>query len=168
MLLSTLRKAKEKGIKTIYVHGRKANEGELIKRDGKLLVFEDTGESHMAEDLVPIIFSTAIAKDDQRVYRTRNAEALVMGGYVIFAHTEESDAAVYKLHPISNTLTYCRYPAASVFGLDDASPIALEHGNTYTIDDHNLWEDFITAMVATGLITPDIAKSTQKEIISNT
>lgn len=149
MLFKSLEKAK-KSITPMYVNGRLANPSEEINRKGKLYVFETPIGDMTPHNLAPAVFTIKLESEKNAIYQMRHAEALVVNGFIIFTHTEEPDAVVYKLFPTDNILTYYQYAAASAFGLDKATPIAHEHNGKFIIANEAKWEDFLKALIKAG------------------
>ena len=149
MLFKSLKNAK-KNITPKYVNGRLANPSEEIDRKGKLFVFETPIGDMTTHNLAPAVFTIKFDGEENAIYQMRHAEALVVNGFIVFTHTEEPDAVVYKLFPTNNVLTYYQYAAASAFGLDKATPIAHEHNGKFTIANEAKWEDFLKALIKAG------------------
>lgn len=166
MLLGTLKKAKENSVPTTYIHGRKVTEGEPLKKEGKLIVFEQAITEYY--NFTPAIFETTVAYDDQpKIYHMRHIEALVIEGYAIFAHIEEPLAIVYKLNSSrENVLVDYQLAAASIFGLDNAKPIAKQDGEGYYVINNDEWEDFLVAMTAARYINMERTAVLQETSVS--
>ena len=166
MLLSTLKKAKANGVPTTYVNGRYITQGEEIKKNNKLIVFEQTiDELH---DHTPAIFETTVAYDEQPgIYHMRRVETLIAEGYAIFTHIEEPVAVVYKLsNSRDNILTDYQLVAASIFGLDDAKPFAKENKGGYHVSNNSEWKNFLVVMTRAGYIDREKIATLQEITVS--
>lgn len=166
MLLGTLKKAKENSVPTTYIHGRKVEEGEPLRKEGKLIVFEQAITEYY--NFTPAIFETTVAYGDQpKIYHMRHIEALIAEGYAVFAHTEEPLAIVYKLNSSrENVLVDYQLAAASIFGLDGEKSIAKQDGEGFFVSNNEEWEDFLTAMTAAGYIDAKCTAVLQETSVS--
>ena len=158
LLTSILKTANANGTPTTYVKGRALGDDETFQREGKLIVFESGYGS---------LYDTKAAKfeikvdygAEPKIYHLRNVEVLAIEGYAVFMHLVEPTAAVYKLDKArNNTLTDIQTYAASIFGLENAKPFAIENSTKYFVDSNSEWEDFLCAMTARGLIDEEETK----------
>lgn len=166
MLLSILKKAKQNGAPVAYVKGRYVEQDERIKKNNKLIVFEQSiGDLH---DYTPAVFETTVAYGNQpKIYHMRNVEVLVIEGYAIFFHIEEPIAIIYKLNSSrDNILMDYQLTAASIFGLDGEKSIAKQDREGFFVSNNEEWEDFLTAMTASGYIDTESTAALQVTTVS--
>ena len=94
-------------------------------------------------------------------------EVLVVEGYAIFFHIEEPIAIIYKLNSSrDNILMDYQLTAASIFGLDDEKSIAKQDREGFFVSNNEEWEDFLTAMTASGHIDTESTAVLQVTTVS--